>query len=417
MINPKWSMTAPQLLAWILAVLLLQVVAGMGWMLRRRSTAPESVQGVATPVPRPDVAWSGWREFRVVRREFEDEAGSQCSFYLEPVDAQRLPSFKPGQFLTFSLDVTIRDAGAHTAKRAITRCYSLSDRPMPAQYRVTVKRVLPPQDHPEWAPGLSSNHFHDHVRVGAVLRVKAPSGHFVVDPDPDVPAVLIAGGIGITPMMSMLRWCLAEQPKRTLILFYGLRNGREHAFKQLLEALAAAHPSLQLHVVYSRPDASDLPGRDYRHQGHVNLELLRATLPHGRHSFHVCGPPAMMRNLVPALAQWGVPAGDIRCEAFGPASLDSGEAPIPAPETAVEVRFDRSGRTLSWDGGDESLLDFAERHGVEVESGCRSGGCGSCETKLLSGSVRYERPPDHDVAAGHCLLCVGRPSSALVLDA
>jgi ferredoxin len=92
------------------------------------------------------------------------------------------------------------------------------------------------------------------------------------------------------------------------------------------------------------------------------------------------------------------------------------EGTTPAA-TAVEVRFQRSGRTLSWDGRDASLLDFAERHGIEVESGCRSGGCGSCETRLLEGQIRYEHAPDHDVAPGHCLLCVGRPSSALVLEA
>jgi ferredoxin-NADP reductase len=231
--------------------------------------------------------------------------------------------------------------------------------------------------------------------------------------------VLIGSGIGITPMMSMLRWCIAHQPQRTVHLYCGLRNRREHAFKHALEEMAAAHPALHLNIVYSRPDDSDVLGRDYQHPGHVDIDLLRRTLPHGRHQFYVCGPPAMMEALVPALAAWGVPVADIHYEAFGPASVKlpgtpEDTAPAAAP---VEVRFRRSGRTLTWDGGDASLLDFAERHGIEVESGCRSGGCGSCETRLLEGSVQYEHAPDHDVAPGHCLLCVGRPSSALVLEA
>jgi ferredoxin len=83
----------------------------------------------------------------------------------------------------------------------------------------------------------------------------------------------------------------------------------------------------------------------------------------------------------------------------------------------VEVTFRRSGRTLVWDGRDASLLDFAERHGVAVESGCRSGSCGSCETKLVTGAVRYAQRPDHDLAPGSCLLCVGTPGSALVIEA
>jgi hypothetical protein len=356
-----------------------------------------------------------------VQRAFEDAARSQCSFHLEPVDGQPLPDFRPGQFLTFALDVGQGAADAAEPERALTRCYSLSDRPEAAHYRVTIKRVPAPADHPGYAPGRASGHFHDRVQVGDVLRVKAPAGHFFIDPDPQVPAVLIAGGIGITPMMSMLRWCLDRQAQRTLHLYYGLRNGREQAFKGALEAMAASHPSLHLNIAYSRPDASDVQGRDYQHAGHVDIELLRRTLPQGRHQFYVCGPPAMMDALVPALAAWGVPVADIHHEAFGPASVrlpGVSDADAAAPATAdVEVRFRRSGRSVTWDRQDASLLDFAERHGIEVESGCRSGGCGSCETRLLEGTVTYDHAPDHDVAPGHCLLCVGRPTSPLVLEA
>jgi hypothetical protein len=117
----------------------------------------------------------------------------------------------------------------------------------------------------------------------------------------------------------------------------------------------------------------------------------------------------MMQGLVPALADGGVPVADIHFEAFGPASVKLPGAPEPTASATFDVQFQRSGRTLSWDGRDASLLDFAERHGIAVESGCRSGGCGSCETRLLEGQVQYAQAPDHDVAAGHCLLCVGRP--------
>ena len=235
-----------------------------------------------------------------------------------------------------------------------------------------------------------------------MLRVKAPSGRFFIDPNPDMPVVLIAGGIGITPLMSMLRWCVAAQPRRIVHLYYGVRNSREHAFKSLLEELAASHPALHLNVVYSRPGAADIRDHDYQHEGHVDIELLRRTLPHGRHQFYVCGPPAMMQTLVPALTEWGVGTGDIHYEAFGPATVRWAEA-IQAPATAADsmpIQFRRSGRTLSWDGRDGSLLDFAERCGIEVESGCRAGSCGSCETRLVEGSVSYAHPPDHDVSAG-----------------
>jgi ferredoxin-NADP reductase len=414
-------MTAVELLGLIVAALLLQLMAGIGVSVMRRRAAAAMAPPAAglEVVATPKGAWAGWREFRVVQRAFEDAAQSQCSFHLQPVDGQPLPAFKPGQFLTFTLEVGPQGSQAAAEPRVITRCYSLSDRPDPSFYRVTIKRVPAPADHPEFAPGLSSNHFHDHVQVGDILRLKAPAGHFFIDPDPNVPVVLIGGGIGITPMISMLRWCLAAQPKRTVHFYYGLRNSHDHAFKLLLEDITAAHPTLRLNIVYSRPGESDVEGRDFQHRGHVDVELLRRTLPHGRHQFYVCGPPAMMETLVPALAAWGVPIPDIHYEAFGPASVKLPGAPeAPAPMAAdLEVRFQRSGRTLAWDGRDPSLLDFAERHGIAVESGCRSGGCGSCETRLVEGTVQYDHAPDHDVAPGHCLLCVGRPTSAVVLEA
>lgn len=399
-------------------MLLLQVATGIGVVIwRRRGTATALLVAPDRVEAAPGAAWAGWRDFRVSLRVYEDAAKSQCSFTLTPVDGAPLPLFKPGQFLTFSFDLP--DTSGNT--RTVTRCYSLSDRPDPGSYRVTIKRVRAPYDRPELPPGLSSSHFHDRVQVGQVVKVKAPSGHFFLDPDASAPAVLVAGGIGITPMMSMLRCCLAEQPGRRLHLVYGLRDGSEHAFKKQLQELAAAHPEFTLTVAYSRPGPGDVAGADYQHAGHVDIDLLKHILPHGRHQFYVCGPPSMMQSLVPALAESGVPRRDLHFEAFGPASLKlPGASPDVAagtPMAPLDVRFNRSGRALIWDGHDANLLEFAERHGVVVDSGCRSGGCGTCETRLSSGTVQYESPPDHDIAPGRCLLCVGRPSSALVLEA
>ena len=416
-------MTATELLAYIGAALLLQATAGIGLAVwRRRAVADASavseVQKVGTVTAG---AWSGWRDFRVVRREFEDAARTQCSFHLRPVDGALLAPFQPGQYLTFSLKLTEGAAAGTGGDRAITRCYSLSDRPDPTGYRITIKRVPAPAGRPELPPGVSSNHFHDRVREGDVLQAKAPSGHFFIDPDASVPAVFIAGGIGITPMMSMLRWCLAEQPERLVHLYYGVRNSGDHAFKQWLEDLAARQPAFKLNVVYGSPGPDDIQARDYQHVGYIDLALLRRTLPHGRHQFYVCGPPSMMQSLVPALREWGVQADDIHFEAFGPASVRPtgplSNEPALATTASVDVRFGRSGRTLAWDGQDANLLDFAERHGLEVDSGCRSGSCGACQTRLVSGVVGYADKPDHDIPKGHCLLCVGKPQSALVLEA
>ncbi len=404
-------MTALTLLAYISAALLLQLAVGIGMVMWRRRRGEAHVTPTPPP-PSPQTAWPGWREFRVVRREFEDPSHSQCSFYLEPLDGAVLPPFLPGQFLTLAV------AAGDGRSGPLIRCYSLSDPPDPTHYRITVKRTLPPASQPQLPAGKVSNHLHDAVQPGDVLKVKAPAGRFVLDPDPDLPVVLIAGGIGITPLLCMLRWCLAEQPGRSVHLYYGVRSVQEQAFAKLLAELAQTHPAFRLHVVCSNPAPED---GDCQHVGYIDVALLRQTLPAGRHQFYVCGPTPMMESLVPALADWGVPLEDIHFEAFGPASIRLGDTGTGEDQAAInasfEVLFRRSGRTLSWDGRDASLLDFAERHGVFVESGCRAGSCGSCETALIEGAVGYAHTPDYPVAAGRCLLCVGTPRSRLVLDA
>ncbi len=416
-------MTGPLLLACITAALLFQLAIGIGvaaW--RRRVTAAEAPIAEDIDVPQPSLlAWRGLREFRVSRREYEDRARSQCSFYLEPLDGVPLPPFRPGQFLTISLQVSDTAAGAQSKKLMITRCYSVSGRPDASRYRVTIKRVPAPAGRSDLPQGVCSNYFHDRIHEGDVITVKAPSGLFFIDPDPALPAVFIAGGIGITPIMSMVEWCLAEQAERPLHLYYGLRRGDEHAFKAILEELANSHPAFHLNVVYSRPGPEDRQGRDFQHAGRVDVELLRRTLSGGRYQFYVCGPAPMMETLIPALGQWGVLGQDIHYEAFGPASLPSARTPSKqaglSGATPVAVRFRRTGRTLMWNGENASLLDFAERHGVSVESGCRSGSCGSCETKLVSGTVLYADKPDYEVAPGYCLLCIATPESPIVLEA
>jgi ferredoxin len=203
-------------------------------------------------------------------------------------------------------------------------------------------------------------------------------------------------------------------------LYYGVRNSGDHAFKRVLQDLAAAHSTFRLNVVYGSPGTDDMLDRDYQHLGYVDLSLLRRTLPHGRHQFYVCGPRPMMLSLVPALREWGVNGDDIHFEAFGPASVrppgSVGNQPAVANSVSIEVRCSRSGRTLAWDGRDANLLDFAERQGLAVDSGCRTGSCGTCQTQVLSGIVTYADKPDFDIPKGHCLLCVGKPQSALVLD-
>ncbi|KAB2646690.1 MAG: 2Fe-2S iron-sulfur cluster binding domain-containing protein [Verrucomicrobia bacterium] len=413
-------MTAPLLLAAISVVILVQVGIGIAiafWRLKHREAAPlliSSDEAAATAKG----AWAGWREFRVESDAFEDHTRAQRSLILAPVDGQPLPDFAPGQYLTFSLDLA---ASPKEPKRTIVRCYSLSDQPNPKTYRITVKRMPAPSTRPDLPAGAASNFIHDAVHLGDVLKVKAPAGKFVCETTSDVPAVFIAGGIGVTPMISMISRSLAHQPERRLHLFYGVKNSGDHAFRALFERLAQSHPAFLFGAVFSAPSPDDVEGRDFQHAGHIDLALLKRVLPHGRHLFYVCGPPAMMTALVPGLEEWGVPSTDIHFESFGPASsryalpgTSAVRAPLPK---ALDVHFRKSRRTVAWTGEDSSLLDFAERHGISVESGCRGGSCGACETRLVSGEVRYDSKPSIDPPSGTCLPCIATPVSNLVLEA
>jgi len=404
-------------------VILLQVAAGFGvgfWRLRHKGLAPLPLTGEAPPTTTTTTtgAGAGWRAFRVEGEAFEDQARTQRSLILRPTDGVPLSDFAPGQYLTFSIDLP---ASLTAPKRVIVRCYSLSDQPNAQSYRITVKRMPAPATRPDLPPGLVSSFLHDAVRIGDLLKSKAPAGQFVLDREAEVSAVFLAGGIGVTPMISMISWALAHQPARRLSLFYGVRNRADHAFKALLEGFTQAHPTFALTVLYNAPGRADVEGQDFHHTGFIDVALLKSVLPHGPHQFYVCGPPAMMAALVPALADWGVPKSDIHFESFGPASsgyvpplAGTMAAPLQKPFT---IQFRRSGRTVAWHGEDGNLLDFADRHGISVESGCRSGSCGACETRLVSGEVRYATKSGFEVPAGACLLCVATPVSNLVLEA
>jgi ferredoxin-NADP reductase len=412
-------MTAPMLLAAISAVILVQVVIGICiafWRLQHSEAAALPISS-DTAVTAATGTWAGWRDFRVESDTFEDHTQTQRSLILAPMDGLPLPDFAPGQYLTFSLDLA---ASPTEPKRTIVRCYSLSDRPNSKSYRITVKRMPAPLTPPDLPSGAASSFIHDAIHSGDILKVKAPAGQFVLDRTSDVPAVFIAGGIGVTPMISMISWSLAHQPERRLHLFYGVRNSGDHAFRAFLEELARSHPAFLLDVLYGAPGPHDVQGEDFQHAGFIDVALLKRVLPHGRHLFYVCGPPAMMASLVPALVDWGVPKSDIHFESFGPASsgyvqpmTSAAGAQVTRP---VDVQFRRSRRTVAWTGEDASLLDFAERHDIFVESGCRTGSCGTCETRLVSGEVRYGSKPDFEVPLGACLLCVSVPVSNLVLE-
>ena len=334
------------------------------------------------------------------------------SFYLVPHDGKVLPPFLPGQYLTFNLRLPDRE-------KPLVRCYSLSDSPSRTDYyRVSIKRQGPPPKVPDAPPGLSSNFFHNNLHSSDIVDVKAPSGNFFLDLSKHHPLVLIGGGVGLTPMISMLNAICDTSLQRETWFFYGIRNGDEHIMREHLEALEAEHENVHVRVCYSNPKDDEVEGEGFHHNGRVGVDLLKKVLPSNNYEFYICGPPPMMESLTADLRDWGVPDQDVFFEAFGPASVKkTAPAQVSAAATGQAVPFARSNKTITWDGSHGSILELAEANAVELDFGCRAGSCGTCITAVKSGEVSYVEEPGSLPESGSCLACIAVPKSDLALDA
>jgi len=368
----------------------------------------------AEPVRGPH-GWEGFRAFLVESKVSESE--TITSFYLKPQDGEPLPPYMPGQFLTFRLKVP-----EHSIP--LMRTYSLSDSPNQREYyRVSIKRLPAPPDPPGLPPGRSSNYFHNHVQPGTRLCVKAPRGKFFLDPSDATPVVLLSGGVGFTPMISMLNAIVESGGKRPVWFVHGSRDGREHAMGAHIRRLAMENDNVHVHVSYSQPRLEDREGRDYESRGHVSLELLKRVLPPAAYDFYLCGPPPFMKSLYNGLLKWGVAESRINYEFFGPVSVLKEDAETTSKRVAVserttdlEVSFLKAGLSAKWDPSFESILDLAEAQGLRPPFSCRAGICHTCTSKVIEGEVEYVTEPLDMPDPGCVLICVSKPKTNLTID-
>ncbi|HEY4251732.1 MAG TPA: NO-inducible flavohemoprotein [Roseomonas sp.] len=245
--------------------------------------------------------WSGRRDVMVAERVRESEVIT--SFILRPVDGGAVLRHRPGQYLTFLLDV----AGHGPLKRN----YSISSAPSDRQYRISVKRE---------PGGLASNWLHDRATVGTVLPMAPPAGDFVLGEAPPRPVVLLSGGVGLTPMVSMLE-TIAERHRGLRAQFvHGALHGAVHAMGPRMRALAAASGgAISTHVFYEQPRPEDVHGRDHDETGRIGIDWLRRHTPMTEADYFLCGPKPFLRAFVGGLAEAGVPAARLHYEFFGPA--------------------------------------------------------------------------------------------------
>ena len=355
-------------------------------------------------------SWHGFRHFRV--SQLVRETKNCTSVYLVPEDGKPIASFKPGQHLTFRFQIPGQI-------KPVVRCYSLSDGPGKPHYRISVKEMAPPADRPELQPGRASHYINHQLQVGDRIEVKAPAGSFVLNVQSEKPVVLLAGGIGITPLVSMIEYLIQQQSNRLILLAYGVNHSDDHVFKEQLAKISIQQANVHLLTCYSFPNPEDQQGVDFHVAGFVSVDLLRPVLPNNDCEFYLCGPPPFMNSIFTGLIEWGVEESKIRFEAFGPASIGKASKLEQAPVVTetVSVKFANADVIASWDGSSESLLELAELNQIEIDSGCRAGSCGTCSTELISGRIKYPENQKVNCEAGRCLVCIARPDGPVELGA
>jgi ferredoxin-NADP reductase len=351
--------------------------------------------------------WSSYRKFTIESVVVESESAK--SFYLLPSDGKSLSPYLPGQHLPIRLRIP--------GRQPIIRCYTLSDCYSEARYRITIKRggTMGQSGAPT---GLSSTFFHDQLQIGDEIDAKMPTGTFYLDTEQSHPVVLIAGGIGVTPIISMLNALGRSASQRDVYFFFAVRHGGDHVFKTHLRDLCGQISHLHMHVVYGNPRPQDRCQLDYDETGRIDISLLRRLLPTLKDlQYYVCGPSGLMKVIIDGLLTSGVPTTQIHRESFGPSSISIQAAARNESSERLQIIFQRSGVTALWvDDEVKTLLEIGEAHGIDLAYGCRYGDCATCQIPILSGSVEYLHRTGANPDPGTCLPCCCKPTTSVVLD-
>ena len=260
--------------------------------------------------------WNGFRRFVVDRKELECDGIS--SFYLRPFNGGQLPDFRPGQYVTVRIDAP----GAPT----VPRNYSLSDRPGHDYFRISVKKEV--SGGPDCPAGQMSGYLHNQIQMGDEIELGPPCGEFTYDPNDvdDRPFVFLAGGIGITPLLSMARSLVHLGVLAPIRFLHAVKNSTTHPFRDEVQNMVSDKDFVETLFVYNEPLDDDRAAGRCDRIGLVDQELLRDWAPLADGRFFVCGPRPFMQQVPAALRALGVDAERIHFEFFGPK--------LPMPELA-----------------------------------------------------------------------------------
>lgn len=245
--------------------------------------------------------WAGYRQFSVKQKKVESD--EVTSFYLQPTDGKAIPNYLPGQYLTVKFDLS----DSPTAPRN----YSLSHRPGQDFFRISVKKE--PAKTESSAPGLVSNYLHDQVSEGDVIDVGPPCGEFTLDAasQHQAPIVFLAGGIGITPLMSMIHSAVDAKTSRKLNLIHACRSPNVRAFTSEVAKLQSENSNLTCHFLYEDSDSGDA-------MGHLTKDQLSEWSDTAAAEFYCCGPPAFLNHVTRLMDDLNIDSSRQHMEFFGP---------------------------------------------------------------------------------------------------
>ncbi|HSI40666.1 MAG TPA: hybrid-cluster NAD(P)-dependent oxidoreductase [Xanthobacteraceae bacterium] len=359
--------------------------------------------GPALPLWNPDL------DDVLVVRDVRAETHDVKTFVLAPRTPSRF-HYEPGQFLTLDLDI---------GGESVNRCYTISAAPTrPNTVAITVKRV---------PGGPVSNWLHDTLKPGSEIRAVGPMGDFTCFRHPAGKYLFLSGGSGITPLMSMARTFHDLAVPRDVVFMHAARSPADIIFRSELELMARNQPG---HFRFAPVCEGDSPGEPWHGlRGRLNLGVLNHMAPdYKEREIFVCGPSPFMAAVRDMLKTAGFDMARHHEESFNFEELASAEpevaaqvieaeAAVPAA-TIYKVEFAKAKRTIEC-ASDMFVLDAARRAGVRLPSSCAKGLCGTCKSKLVSGTVEMKHQGgirQREIDAGMTLLCCSKPTSDLVVD-
>ena len=312
-------------------------------------------------------------------------------------------TFLPGQFLNIAFGI----GGAR-----MNRSYSMSSSPTePGYVELTVRRE---------PRGAVSRHMHDLLKGGDPIEAGGPVGRFTFTGAEADSIVLIAGGVGITPLMSIVRFLTERAWDGDVFLIYSCRSPSDFIFAREVTELQRRNPRLHVAVTIDSADGTDWSGA----RGRISKDLLTRTVPDlASRRIHLCGPPPMMASIRTILDEIGVPADRVKTELFGTPRPDpampgtSLKRTVPAAGPLVTFATSRKMARIRVD---QTVLELSEELGIGIEFSCRVGTCGICKVRMTSGEVAMaveDALEPGEKIRGMILACQAKPASDVVVEA